>query len=395
MGGKIDIVLCDLDAFYASVEQRDHPAYQGKPVIVGGDPRKRGVVSTCSYPAREFGVHSAMPVKKALLLCPQAVLLPVDMPKYVEISGQVRRILERFTPDIESVSIDEAYLSVKKGSGYRVGEAIRAAVRSELNLPISAGVSINKLLAKVACELAKPDNIATLWPEQVPEIFWPLPATVIPGIGPATAKKLGSYGISTVRDLACFSADRLTALLGKSGHLLQQYAMGIDHRKIELERDLKSISEETTFSEDVFERKEMFRILQELSSGVGYRLRSRQFSARTLTLRLRFGDFKTITRSRTLAGPVNSDFEIYRTISDLFSAHCGKPPWRLVGVRASGFELGTQISLLPPTPAAQKEQSLLQVKDQLREKYKTDVIYQAQQLEDKKDTKFAGTDDRQ
>ncbi len=393
MGGKRDILLCDLDAFYASVEQRDHPAYRGKPVIVGGDPRGRGVVSTCSYQARKYGVHSAMPVKKALDLCPQAVLLPVDMAKYVEVSGQVRRILGRFTPDIEPVSIDEAYLAVKKGAGYRTGEAIRAAVKGELNLPISVGVAINKLLAKVACELAKPDNIATLWPEQVPEIFWPLPATVIPGIGPATAKKLGGYGIGTVQDLARFPADRLTALLGNSGHVLQQFARGIDHRKIELERDLKSISEETTFSEDIFERKEMFKILQELSSGVGYRLRSEQFSARTLTLRLRFGDFRTITRSRTLAGPVNSDFEIYRIVSDLFSRHCGKPPWRLVGVRAAGFERGTQISLLPPTPAEQKEQSLLQVKDQLREKYKTDVIRQAQQLRGKKDTDCVNNDE--
>ncbi|HHX87592.1 MAG TPA: DNA polymerase IV [Firmicutes bacterium] len=380
MSGKNDILLCDLDAFFASVEQRDHPRLQGRPVIVGGDPRGRGVVSTCSYQAREFGVRSAMPVKKALELCPQAVLLPVNMPRYVEVSGQVREILERFTPDIEHVSIDEAYLAVKKGAGYQTGEAIRAAVKDELNLPVSVGVSVNKLLSKVACELAKPDGIGTLWPEEVPQLFWPLPVTVIPGIGPATGKKLDGYGIRTVRDLAGFPADKLTALLGNSAVLLQQFALGVDHRKLEMERDPKSISEETTFSEDVYDGDHILTVLQELSEGVGYRLRVERFSARTITLKLRFGDFRTITRSQTLAEPVNSDFDIYRTVRDLFAKHCGKPPWRLVGVKASGFERGTQISLLPPTPAEQKEQTILQVKDQLRKKYDADVLYQAKRL---------------
>ncbi len=380
MNIKPDILLCDLDAFYASVEQRDHPRLRDRPVIVGGDPRERGVVSTCSYQARKFGVRSAMPVKKALEFCPQAVLMPVNMPRYLKISGQVREILKRFTPDIEHVSIDEAYLAVKNEAGFKIGEAIRTAIRNELQLPISVGVSKNKLLAKVACNLAKPDNIRTLWPKQVPELFWPLPVTVIPGIGPVTGKKLNSYGISTVCDLARFPVDSLTTLLGKNGLVLQQFACGMDHRELELERNLKSISEETTFSEDIFEREQMFIVLHELSEGVGYRLRGEQFSARTITLKLRFSDFRTITRSRTQCEPVNTDFDIYRIASDLFIGHCGKPPWRLVGVKASGFERGVQISLLPPTPAERKEQRLMQVKDQLRKKYEIGVLYQAQQL---------------
>lgn len=381
MDRKHDILLCDLDAFYASVEQRDHPDLKGRPVIVGGNPRGRGVVSTCSYQARKYGVRSAMPVKKALELCPQAVLLPVDMPRYKEVSDQVRRILDRFSPDIEPVSIDEAYLAVQEGSGYQTGESIRDAVKKELKLPISVGVSVNKLLAKVSCGLAKPDGIATLWPVQIPELFWPLPITIIPGIGPATQKKLVDYGINTVRDLALYPAKKLTRLLGKNGLVLQQFALGKDYRKLELERDLKSISEEITFTEDVFEHEQILRVLQELSAGVGYRLRKDNLSARTVTLKLRFSDFRTITRSQTLAGAINSDFDIYRIVETLFNKNHGNPPWRLVGVKASGFEGGIQISLIPPTPAEQKEQILLQVKDRLREKYKTDVLYQAKRLD--------------
>lgn len=382
MRSKQDILLCDLDAFYAAVEQRDHPRLQGRPVIVGGDPRGRGVVSTCSYEARKFGVRSAMPVKKAIELCPQAVLLPVNMPRYEEVSGQVRQILQRFTPDIEYVSIDEAYLAVKSGTGFQTGERIRAAIKNDLRLPISVGVSINKLLSKVACGLAKPDNIKTLWPEQIPELFWPLPVTVIPGIGPVTGKKLGRNGVKTVRDLVRFPATRLRVLLGENGLLLQQYASGIDYRELELERDLKSISEETTFAEDVYKREQVLIVLQGLSEGVGYRLRAEQLVARTVTLKLRFANFRTINRSRTLTGPINSDSQLYHTIRELFTRHCGKPPWRLVGVKASGFERGTQISFISPTAAEQRERSLLEVKDRLRERYDGQVLYQAKRLTD-------------
>ena len=164
---------------------------------------------------------------------------------------------------------------------------------------------------------------------------------------------------------------------------MQQYASGIDYRELELERDLKSISEETTFAEDVYKREQVLIVLQGLSEGVGYRLRGEGFTARTITLKLRFGDFRTITRSRTLPGPVNNDSDIYRTIRDLFIRHCGRPPWRLVGVKASGFERGTQISLLIPTDAEKKERILLQVKDSLRDKYDAHVLYQAKRLSNK------------
>ncbi len=254
MPKKNDILLCDLDAFFASVEQRDNPGLQGKPVIVGGSPEGRGVVSTCSYEARKFGVHSAMPMKKALALCPDAIVLRGNMSLYKAVSEEVRIIFEHFTPDIEFVSIDEAYLAVQKGAGFTTGEEIHCTVREKLNLPISVGVSANKLLAKIACELAKPDDLGSLWPDEVPELLWPLPVGVLPGIGPVTEKKLCGYGIATVKELAACPVDTLTRLLGSNATIIHQYAHGIDSRELECDHIVKSVSEEKTFPEDIFNR---------------------------------------------------------------------------------------------------------------------------------------------
>jgi DNA polymerase IV len=383
MKRKADILLCDLDAFYASVEQRDKPELRGKPVIVGGSPESRGVVSTCSYEARAFGVRSAMPMKKALALCPRAEVLRGNMARYLEVSRQVRQIFGQFTPQIELVSIDEAYLAVPAGSGCAVGEAIHLAVRKELGLPISVGVSVNKLLAKIACELAKPDKVGTLWLEEVAERLWPLPIRVLPGIGPVTEKNLQLLGIKTIKELAACPVSSLERILGKNTATVLDFARGIDHRELELEHEVKSISEETTFAEDLNDQDAILAVLLELSAGVGYRLRRAGFLSRTVTLKLRFGDFRTITRSRTLPEPVDGDSEIYRTVRELFREHSGKPPWRLVGVQASGFELGRQLSLLTPSEAEEKEKKLIQTRDRLRKKYGSEVIIQAKRLKRK------------
>jgi DNA polymerase IV len=383
MKRKADILLCDLDAFYASVEQRDKPELRGKPVIVGGSPESRGVVSTCSYEARAYGVRSAMPMKKALALCPQAEVLRGNMARYLEVSRQVRQIFGQFTPQIELVSIDEAYLAVPAGSGCAVGEAIHLAVRKELGLPISVGVSVNKLLAKIACELAKPDKVGTLWPEEVAERLWPLPIRVLPGIGPVTEKNLQLLGIKTVKELAACPVSSLERILGKNTGAVLDFARGIDNRELELEHEVKSISEETTFAEDLNDQDAILAVLLELSAGVGYRLRRAGFLSRTITLKLRYGDFRTITRSRTLPEPVDGDSEIYRTVRALFSEHSGKPPWRLVGVQASGFELGRQLSLLNLSEAEEKEKQLTLTRDRLRKKYGSEVIIQAKRLKRK------------
>lgn len=381
MSKERDILLCDLDAFFASVEQLDHPELRGKPVIVGGDPDGRGVASTCSYEARKFGVRSAMPLKKALELCPQAIVVRGNMARYAEVSRQVRSIFERFTPDLEVVSIDEAYLALKKGQGLQTAAAIHAAVKQETGLPISVGVSSNKLLAKVACELAKPDNVKTLWLEEVPQLFWPLPVRAVPGIGPKAADKLHNLGIKTVKDLAHCPQATLRKIFGRNSDFIYGYAHGFDDRELEKEHEVKSISEETTFPADIYDRQDYLpAVIRELASGVGFRLRSAGIKARTITLKLRFSDFTTITRSRTLPEATDSERIIDAVALALFRRHCGKAPWRLVGVKASGFEAEEQLSLVEPAVEAEKEKQLLAVKDRLQKKYGSPVLISGKQL---------------
>lgn len=385
MNKKNDILLCDLDAFYASVEQADRPELQGKPVIVGGAKGSRGVATTCSYEARKYGVRSAMPITRAVKLCPNGVYLPVNMKRYQEVSRQVGEIFERFTPEIETVSIDEAYLAIRIGHGFATGETIRTAVKEELGLPISIGVSENKLLAKIACELAKPDNIKALWPKEVPEVLWPLAVRVIPGVGPVTESKLASYGIKTVKDIADFSEKGLIKILGQYGTTLKQYALGIDERGIETNEEVKSISEETTFSENIIDRLVMLATLQEQSAGVGYRLRSRNLFAQTISIKLRFADFKTITRDITLSAATDRDSEIYGAAKDLFLLHCDKPPWRLLGVRLAGLKSSQQLSLFSQDPDGGKEERLTSIRDGLKRKYGQEMVFSASKLYIKKE----------
>lgn len=375
-----EILLCDLDAFFAAVEQRDRPELRGLPVIIGGSPETRGVVSTCSYEARRYGVHSAMPMRRAVQLCPRAVFLPGNMPRYAAVSRKVMAILERFTPDIEPVSIDEAYLAVPPGSGLETAGEIRRLVRAELDLPISAGVSVNKLLAKIACDLAKPDGRRALWPEDVPAVLWPMPVRTLPGIGPAAAERLHRAGLNTVGDLAAASAERLTGLLGSAAPAFHAFAHGRDDRELALFQETKSVSEETTFPQDVSDPEEVLASLMELSEGVGFRLRAGGWRARTISMKLRFADFKTITRDSTLRESTARDSVIYRVVRDLFTRHRGVPPWRLVGVRASGLERWEQLSLLPPEQKEIAEGRVGQIQDTLRRKYGRDMLFRARRL---------------
>lgn len=376
-------MLCDLDAFFASVEQIDRPELLGQPVLVGGSPEGRGVVSTCSYEARVFGVRSAMPMKKALALCPQAVVVHGRMERYRELSLKVRDIFEQFTPRIEVVSIDEAYLEMPCGQGLETGVAIHNAVKDKLGLPISVGVSSNKLLAKIGCELAKPNRVGTLWPDDIEKILWPLSVRVLPGIGPAAEKNLNKFGIKTVKDLAVYPVEPLSRILGRNSIIIKGYANGIDKRNLEIAQEVKSISEETTFTNDIYNHEALTVVLMELSAGVGYRLRTSGLLSRTITLKLRYSDFQTITRSCTLPEPVSQDSEIYATAVELFKKHSGKPPWRLAGVQASNLEQEGQLSLLQPTETEKKETRITETRDMLRKKYGTDVIFQARRLKPK------------
>ncbi len=375
-----EVLLCDLDAFFAAVEQRDRPELQGCPVIIGGRPEARGVVSTCSYEARRFGIHSAMPMRRAVQLCPQGIFLPGNMRRYCEISRQVMNILERFTSEIEPVSIDEAYLAVAPEHGLETASEIRRLIRDELQLSISVGISTNKLLAKIACGLAKPDGKRALWPEDVPVVLWPMPVRTLPGIGPAVEKQLHRAGLHTVGDLAETVPENLTALLGRNALIFHNFAHGCDDRELTRCREVKSISEETTLSQDSSDPEEILAVLMELSEGVGYRLRTGGWRARTISLKLRFANYQTVTRAVTLPRTTARDSVIYRTVQDLFVRHRGNLPWRLVGVCVSGLERSEQLTLLLPERKEISEQMVGQVQDTLRRKYGRDILFRARRL---------------
>lgn len=373
-----DILLCDLDAFFASVEQRDHPEYLGKPVIVGGQPGERGVVSTCSYEARVFGVRSAMPMISAVRLCPQAVFLPVSMARYREVSGHVLAIYERFTPNLEPASIDEVYLAVPEGRGRETAEAIHLTVREELSLPVTVGVSVNKLLAKMTCELAKPNGVKEVRPGDVPRMIWPLPVKALPGVGPQTEDRLNQLGLRTIGQLARYPEALLARKFGKFGTMLHQHANGIGSQTLENSREPVSISEETTFSEDIYDQDEALTVLLDLSEQVGYRLRRHDLHARTITVKIRFSDFRTITRGKTLPDAVDGDSGIYEAARDLFLANHGSPPWRLLGVHASNFAKVEQLSLL--AEARERDSQVSRTIDELRQKYGRKVLRRAKTL---------------
>lgn len=374
-----EILLCDLDAFYASVEQRDHPEYRGLPVIVGGRPESRGVVSTCSYEARKYGVHSAMPSAEALKLCPGAVFLSGDMDRYRRASEKVFAIYGRFTPEMEIVSIDEAYLAVPSGEGTALAGEIHRAVREEQQLSLTIGISRNKLLAKIASEMAKPNRVGTLWPGDVPALLWPQPLSMLPGLGPVTAQKLKDIGISSIGQLAAAPPSLLQKLFGQGGLQLQRSARGIDDRPLEPLRKAKSISEERTFAADLADEETIRALLMAQAESLGYSLRSGGLFARTVSLKLRFSDFRTITRDRTLPAPTDSDLEIYRVAGELFANHKGRPPWRLVGLKVSGLVAGEQLALFGGPPG-KKMESLELVRDRLRDRYGEPVLRHARGL---------------
>lgn len=362
-----DILLCDLDAFFAAVEQLDHPELKGKPVIVGGNPDQRGVVSTCSYEARAFGVRSAMPMFMAKKLCPHGIFLPVNMKRYQEMSRQVFKIYQRFTPLIEAVSIDEAYLEVNKGTGIQSAQAIRQAVREELGLAVSVGVSGNKLLAKISSNMAKPDGLKALWPEEAPRVLGNRSVRLIPGIGPKTAERLGKYGIETIAHLSGYPLEWFRNRFGKRGEELYNFVHWRDDRPLVLDRERKSIGREETLAEDVSAHEEIITLLRELSEEVGYRLRKSGFSARTLTIKVRFPDFKTITRSHTSEQLLYTDQEIFAVARELYRSLNNNRPIRLLGVQVSGFEQGIQLSLFDEQK--EKEIKLANLVDEINEKY--------------------------
>ncbi len=332
-----------MDAFFAAIEQRDRPEVRGLPVIVGGSPDRRGVVSTCSYEARAFGVHSAMPTRTAYRLCPQAVFLPVDMKKYRRVSETIREIFFRYTDLVEPVSIDEAYLDVTENKlgvehATRIARMIQREIYETTGLTASAGVSYNKFLAKIASDMKKPAGMTVIPPEKARELLDQLPIPKFHGIGKVSAGRLGAMNIKTGRDLRQLDLTTLTALFGKNGTYYYEIVRGVDNRPVEVEWERKSIGHETTFDEDCSDARKLRILLRALGRRVAHRLQARNLAGKTVTVKIRYEDFQTITRSHSLAVPTANGAKIGELAVELASKEeIGKRPVRLIGVTLSNF----------------------------------------------------------
>ncbi|MDX9866826.1 MAG: DNA polymerase IV [Kiritimatiellia bacterium] len=373
------ILHVDMDAFFAAVEQRDHPEWRGKPVIVGAPPDRRGVVSTCSYEARAFGVHSAMPSREAYRRCPHAVFVPCDMGRYEEASQRVFAIFERFTPLIEPLSIDEAFLDVTGGrtlfgGGEAIARAIREAIRNEVGLTASVGIAHNKFLAKLASEQAKPDGLAVV-PDAADAILAflaPLPVHALWGVGRVTAQTLEQGGLRRVGDIRRADPAFLARLVGghAAAHLLA-LACGEDARPVETAFEEKSVSREHTFPQDCRDRSVVCEVLKELADDVGRRLRLQNRYATLGKLKLRWADFRTLTRQTPFPNPVCDDFAFREQALRLFRAQPLSQPVRLIGFGVSGLCNGggaEQLALFDPAPdAREKRERLCRTLDRVRE----------------------------
>ena len=366
------ILHVDLDAFFASVEQRDRPELLGKPVIVGGDPSGRGVVSAASYEARRFGVHSAMSLREAARRCPDGVFLPVDGRRYQQASREVMAILRRFTPQVEPISIDEAFLDVTGsrqlfGDGRAIAIAIKAAIRDDVSLPASVGVASTKLVAKIASDLQKPDGLVVVPPGEETAFLAPLPISRLWGVGGKTAQALEDYGVRTIGDLASLSPDVLVRRFGKHGGSLATRARGLDDDPVHEGDPAKSVGHEHTFDVDTSDRETIERTLLAMSDGVAGRLRSAGVRASTIAVKIRDSSFRTITRQRTLPEPTDLTDPIYRAAIELARPEVRGIRVRLLGVSASNLGDREQLGLFPTDDPRQR--AAIEAADTIRRRY--------------------------
>ncbi|MDT0634736.1 DNA polymerase IV [Spectribacter hydrogenoxidans] len=342
------ILHVDMDAFYASVEQRDDPRLAGRPVIVGGRPEGRGVVAAASYEARAFGIHSAMPCARALRLCPEAVVVRPRFDVYRAVSRQIQALFRDITPLVEPLSLDEAYLDVTgsdvcAGSATRIARLLKQRIRDTTGLTASAGVSTNKMLAKLASAMEKPDGLTVIAPGQAAALLTDLPVARLPGVGPATARRLADLGLTTCRDLASYPAAGLAAALGRAGTRLGELARGEDTRPVRPDRPRKSVGAETTFDRDLRDPEALDAVLDELAAKVARRLADGRVGGRRVTLKLRYANFDTVTRSTTLPVP-DHRAEWLRSVaaSLLQRTEAGTRPARLLGIT-----VGDLVALAP------------------------------------------------
>ncbi len=378
------ILHVDLDAFYASVEVLDNPALAGRPVLVGGT-GPRGAVAAASYEARRFGVHSAMPMGRARRLCPQAVVLPPRFDVYQAKSAAVHGIFAAFTPLVEPIALDEAFLDVTGGArllgtGTEIGAAIRARVRAETGLTASVGVAVNKLLAKLASDDAKPDGMLVVEPGTELAFLRPHPVGRLWGVGPATLARLERFGVETIGDLAALPEASLVDALGRAhGTQLHALAQGRDDRPVESDRETKSIGQEETFPRDVADRDALGREVLRMAERVGSRVREHGLAGRTVTLKVRFPDFRTITRSATLPEPFSVSAEIARLALGLLEKVDTAGGVRLLGVTMSNLTaaaaLQESLFLDDVRPAAEAPAAEIQsAVDAVRARFGTDAV---------------------
>lgn len=345
---KRKIIHIDMDCFYAAIEMRDDPRLRGRPIAVGGDPRTRGVVATANYEARAFGVKSAMSCARAARLCPQLLFVRPRFEAYAQVSRQIRAIMARFTERIEPLSLDEAYLDVTHGGNPETGEpmfameiaaAIRKLIEVETGLTASAGVAPNKMVAKIASDVNKPNGMTVIRPDRVFAFVQALPVRRIPFVGPVTEKRLHALGILVCSDFNRFAKDDLRSRLGSMGTDLYDRAQGIDESPVETSWERKSMGSETTFSEDLIQREDMVKALSPLAEDVAQGLRNEKLKGRTITLKVKYADFKQITRARTLTQATDAAREIHAIVVALLDKiDPGAHAVRLLGVSVSKFE---------------------------------------------------------
>lgn len=384
------ILHLDLDAFFCAVEELRHPELRGKAFAVGGRPNERGVVASCSYPARRLGVKSAMPMSQAVRLCPDLIIVAGDHGAYGQASQRVMEILANVTPLLEQVSIDEAFLDVTDlpEPAEQIARQVQARILRETGLPCSLGAAANKLVAKIANDYGKaaarglvPPQAVTLVPPGQEEAFLrPLPVGMLWGVGKKTELRLQGMGVQTVADLLEIPPAELIQVFGKNGSDLLQRARGMDARPVATEHELKSISQETTFDRDVTDPRRVKEVLREQSAQVAFRLRKLDFCAKTVRIKLRWADFTTLTRQVSLADPVDQDTLIYKASLALFDSvwQAGRKV-RLIGVGVSGLENPALQPGLWEQPS-DKERRLLEAVDGLRDKFGSKAIQAGRKL---------------
>jgi DNA polymerase-4 len=374
------ILHADLDAFYASVEQLDNPSLRGKPVIVGGDPNARGVVSAASYEARAFGVHSAMPLRIAHRLCPGGVFLPGQFDRYRELSRQVMRIFASYTPLVEPISLDEAFLDVTAsraafGDGETIARALKQRVLDEAGLVVSVGVATNKLCAKVASDLRKPDALVVVPPGGEAAFLAPLPVSRLWGVGPQSRQTLADYGVATIGQLAAMPEGTLRRRFGIHGAELRLRAQGVDPSRVVTAQAPKSVGHELTFNHDVSDPARLEATLLDLAESVASRLRHHELAAGAVQLKLRYEGFDTITRQAPLGHQVRDSEPLYEmAVSLLRKALAGDRAVRLIGLTAINLSSAQQLTLFD---APDRTDRIAQSIDAVRERFGEKAITRA------------------